>query len=293
MIKKYTLVFTTVILIFSLLIGCSSEDELKLEVLEAISKQNEISSYHFNGSANLHLDWASLTQSRQDPLTASLTGLLTNSNIQWEGAAQKESAQLEMDLTIQPHQSDSTFSIPIIIKDNKLYFNIPLLTVSDEEYLYLDLEGDLTSLPFTSILTHIAEAMDEKMFEEINKDDDETTKTIAIHITQENIQEIIESLQTKLPLIITELENSNLINTEKATQWREYSASELADKIMITDMDEAGLISFTINQQGFITEQALKLYFANQSLEINNRLDNINQDFQFEKEIPEQIRLFQ
>lgn len=292
MTKKYTLISIAMILLFSLLVGCSSDDdELKLEVLEAISKQDEINSYRFSGSSDLQLDWAALTETKQDPLTSSLTTLITNSHIKWQGAAKKDTAQMEIDLSINPHQTDTTFELPAMIKNNKLYFNIPLLTVNDEEYLFIDLEGDLTTLPFMSILTHMAEAIDGKLFEEINKSDEDTTKTIAIHITKENWIEIVESLQTQIPLIIDELENSKLINPDIAAQWRGNS-NNLVDKINSSDLDEAGIISFTINQEGFISEQNLQFNYANQSIEIHNRLHDINQDLTFEKEIPEQIRSF-
>lgn len=289
MLKKYTFLFTTMILLFSLLVGCSSDDnQLKLEVLEAISKQDEISSYRFSGSSNLQLDWAALTESRQDPLTAGFTAFITNSHIQWQGAANKDTAEMEVDLSIKPHQSDAEFNLPAMIKDNKLYFNIPLLTISDDEYLFLDLDGDLSNLPFASILTHIAEAIDEKFYEEINENEEDTTKTVAIPITQENLLEIIESLQTQFPLIIRELENRKLINTDNANEWR---LKDLTDKVNSSNL-ESGIIRFTINQEGFITEQKLKLNYANQTLEIDNRLHDINQDIIFEKEIPEQTRSF-
>lgn len=290
--KKVIIVFCTIIFLLGLITGCSSDGEkLKSDLQQAISKQSELKNYSFTGSVDLQMD-VSLSSNEQNPLTTSLLSMLTNSQISWQGISDIESSQLEIDVDITPHHSSTSISMPAIIKDNKLYFNIPLLNIDSEEYLFIDLGDQIEqqSSLFSLVVNHIVEGIDAKWYKEINNDNG--NKTIGIEITEENYLDILQSLGSKYSLILDDLENSGLLSKELVDQLRDKNTDELKEAIKNLKIDKPGLISFSIDKNGYISEQSVNLYYSNQSIEFSHQLENINQTPEFTKAIPEKTRSF-
>lgn len=296
MFKKYSLTTLAFLLAITLLlVGCSNKEEegdneqLKADLIAAISKQSDIQTYVFHGEAELQLDWPALIGQSQDPLTSSLTSILTNGKVAWRGVADEQAPRVEVDLTFSPHQFQGNFEVPAMINHNKLYIQIPLLATSEDEYLTYDLEPGIANVSFVTFMQYLAEAADETYYELI-ENEASSDRTIAIHINEQNIEDIISKLNSQVPSFITDLDEKGIINDDQANAWREKVTHSEIFNIIADQLDQPGVVSFTLNEDGFIISQSLKLYFANQSIEMSHELDQINEAVTFNKPIPEHTR---
>ena len=75
-----------------------------------------------------------------NPLTNGLLSLIRESTITWKGISNVDPLQFQTDLRITPKGSTSPIDIPILIKDSKLYFNMPALNKTADEYYAIDLQ---------------------------------------------------------------------------------------------------------------------------------------------------------
>ncbi len=274
MTVKNTLIWIALIFIFSILISCTSEkveenrtEDLKSKVIEAMNKQKEINNYRFSGEMNLNLNMND-SSSSQNPLTAGLLSMLSHSVIQWQGIAQKSPTELEIDLIIRPHASDLIINIPAMIKDTKLYFNMPMLTLHSNEYLFFEL-GNESNFSFTNMMINVALAIDNNYYER-TKSLEEITETITVQITQDSVYTFIQSLQDQFPF----LSETNILN------------------IQTMELTEPAYISITMNDEGYIINQKIKLHYSENTLALQFSMDDINKSVPFEKETPEETRSF-
>lgn len=296
MFKKYSLMTLSIIFAFSfILLGCSSEDESeqseqwKATLIAAMNKHSEIETYTFSGEAALQLDWPALTGQVQDPLTSSLTSILTNGKIAWQGVADEQAPRVEVDLTFTPNDFQAQFEVPALLNNNKLYIQIPLLATVEDEYLTYDLEQNLANVSFMTMMRYLAEAVDESYFELVeNEASDE--RTIAFQIDKQNIEDIVSNLDIQLPAIVNDFEQQGIISAEQANDWREQLAHSSPLHITPEQIDQPGMASFTINEAGFIVSQSFHMYFANQAIEMTQQLDHINEAVTFNKPMPEHTR---
>lgn len=310
MLKKWvSLAFVTVLSV-SALTACTDNEKIKQTVQQSVAKQNEIKSYQFAGSAGLSLSDTLL--SSPNPLTNSLLTLLRESTIDWKGTSGSDPVQFETDLQVTPKGASSGIAIPVLIKDSKLYFNMPAISKPDEYYV-VDLaqisknsKSPLTpdslkntSQVSTALSSLIFTGIDAKWFKEakdpIQLKDGTPAKSIAIEITPKNEKEITAYLQSKLPEFINILQTNGLMTTEQAEKFKNGPAKSL-------QIQAPGKLSVAIDDQGFIRDQAFDLRFsvtaadgkasANQ-LTLHQTLDSINQPPVFTKEIPKNTKPFE
>lgn len=300
MMKKYRYTYIYValmiLLALTLLVGCTSkkDDEphdddiqLKDELLMALNK--DMGTFHFAGEAKLWLDWPALTGQNLDPLTASMTSALTNGEIAWQGIADLNTSQLEVDLNVRPNEFPADIAVPIIVNNNKLYIQIPLLAAADDEFLTFALDGKVSGSPFTSLLRQVVTALDEAYFEALPEDETPQT-TIQVNITKDNVEHIAAAFELHLPGFINEMEQNGLLSHEQAEQWRIQLANRSESLIHADELDAPGHLSFTINEEGYVSAQSIAIFYANQSLEFQQSLTQINEAVTFTKPIPQHTR---
>jgi hypothetical protein len=310
MLKKWiSLAFVTVLSV-SALTACTDNEKIKQTVQQSLIKQNEMKSYQFAGSAGLSLSDTLL--SSPNPLTNSLLTLLREGTIDWKGTAGTDPVQFETDLQVTPKGASTSIAIPILIKDSKLYFNMPAISKPDEYYV-VDLaqisknsKSPLTpdSLKNTSQVTSALSTLlftgiDAKWFKEakdpVKLKDGASAKYISIDITSKNEKEITTYLQSKLPEFISILQTNGLMAAEQAEKMKNGVGKSL-------QIQSPSKLSIAIDDQGFIRDQVFDLHFSvtadngkasSNQLTLHQTLDNINQPPVFTKEVPKNTKSFE
>ena len=308
-------IILSVLLLAALLTGCKEETHYKLDAQTSITKQIEMKNYVFTGNADI--DLGNLIPPAEDgnAITANLLGILQNSSIQFKGVANTNPVQLEVDLKATPVVlAGASFDLPIILKDNKLYMNIPLLSQKDEFFAI-----DLTKLGSTenskSTLTPdslknisqisstisklIMDDMQEEWFKK-SKDglvlvDGSKASTLTIDADEKNKAILSTIFQAKLPKIISTLQTSGIITAEQTAKLNQNNYQSV-------QIEMPSSIALTMDESGFIREQAIKLTFsikdaagktATHHLNLKQTYDQINKNPAFTKEIPTKIKPFE
>lgn len=290
---RRTIIAIILCISLSLLIGCTNKDKtehkiaLKEQLIAAFEQQAEIENYRFSGHADLAIDWPAFSGKQLAPLTSSFIAMFASSSMQWHGVSDLTSRRMEIDLQVQPSSLQTTFNIPTLINNSKLYLQLPLFAADEDEYLSYDLQDYGSQLPFASLVTQLTSTLDEEHFTAVEQGDD---TVVGIHVTQDNIAELRSALLASLPSVIDELIGSKLINEQLAELWR-HELEQIEERFTITTIDEPGLISFQIDEQGYIVAQQVQLYFDNQVVDIALTFSDINQASDaFEKLLPEKVR---
>lgn len=284
-----------IILMFSLLLGCTKKDQTvegaanKEQLIVALEQQAEMNNYRFTGQANLNIDWPAFSGKPQQPLTAGLTQMLTNGSMQWHGVSDHLTGRLELDLQLEPHALQTTIDIPVLINHNKLYIQIPLLAATEDEFLSFDLNQQISGWPISTWLTEMINTLDESYFVSFDREDAANT-TIGINVTQDNYNELSDALQSSLPSLIHELVDGDMLNNQQAERWNE-ELTQMDGRFKITTIDQPGYINFGINEDGWIVNIQIALYFDNQVIEIEQAFTDLNDASEsFSKQIPEHVR---
>lgn len=304
--------------LFLLLTGCKDGEQLQSEVEQALTKQQEVMNYRFTGNAEITLDMTLPKASHL--LTHGLFTLVKSSKLTWDGVASTDPARLEIDLALTPLGSSEAYLLPILLKDNKLYFNIPLLSAKDQFYV-MDMDqlsqtskrdNPLTpdkiknaGLTTAKIMNILVTGLDSKWFEESKKDSQTAgnDKTISIKITEKNQSEIITSLFSKLPDVMDELQTSGFITAVQEEEYKQKLAKE-ENKLISSDnlINKPWTISVSINDEGFVNELVMDLNYTlmddngklrNNRIYLQNRFDEINKNPKFQKEIPQNLVNFE
>ncbi|UUZ96106.1 hypothetical protein LJK87_18150 [Paenibacillus sp. P25] len=182
--------------------GCTDHQRLKKEVVQAAQKQEEIRSYHFTGTMDLKLDPA-LFQG-VPPLTAGILSLLKESRIEYAGAASlTDAVQMEADIKITPKGASAPTIVPILIKDNKLYMQLPAVNKPDE-YMAFPLDSTVPGSPAAADRLkntgRLTSALSAKLFEGLDPnwlDTDNKTETLPDGTTGKHIKLEISSKNQK------------------------------------------------------------------------------------------------
>lgn len=282
--------------------GCGGKTDLKEQAISALNKQQEITSYTFTGEADIDFGDSSGDQN-SNPITTSLQQMLLQGNLSWKGTASTQPLRMEATLEAAASGASPSISFPIIIADNNMYVNIPLIN-KPEEYFQIDFaelsqitEGaEEISSERLSGMAHLTtylnkelyQAIDEKWFAEEETSGTESTR-IAIDITDQNSGELTEAIRTQWPSIIDNLKGQGLFTEEKAEQWKQKGQS-------IT-VQAPGQLTVLINEQGYASEQAIQLSYTwegatPKKLNLRQAYGQINENPEFEKAIPEQVQPF-
>ncbi|MBP1992814.1 hypothetical protein [Paenibacillus eucommiae] len=308
--KKWLSLSLAAVVSISMLTACTDNAKIKETVENSLAKQNEMKSYNFEGSAQLQLSEGLLSST--NPLVGGLLSLVRESTVDWKGAVSDEPLQMELDLKLTPKGTTSSIAIPTLIKDSKLYFNMPAINKPDE-YYSVDLKqmsqdsksplnlDTLKNTPqvTTALLKLFVSGLDAKWFEEAKKPakltDGTSAKTITIEITKKNEEKVSALFQSKLPEFVQTLQTNGLLTADQADK---LTKGQEAAKLTI---QAPGKLVMLIDEQGFIRDQTLDLIFSvtnaggqasSNQLLLHQTVDGINQPPVFTKEIPKNVKNF-
>jgi len=278
--------------------GCSDHDgkEYKQSIQTALSKQVDIISYEFSGSGNLAQVGSLLSH---DTLTQSIFGLFTSDRLEWEGKATLDPVRMEISISPVSGSSDNPISWPMLLKDNKLYMQMPMMNTKD--YFMVDL-GELSTItgqtsPLSAnSIRQISQTLSEslglavseiepKWFEqtEIQLEDGSKARQIRIDIHEKNSAELSKAIGGQLPEIADKLLAGGLIGAEQAAKWKQDSAG--------FTLRAPGFVAFAIDEAGFIRQQTIELTYSmggkDQTIAFNQSFDRINEEPAFSMAEPE------
>jgi hypothetical protein len=315
-----TVLFSIVIALIAIVTAaCSDGKKLKQEVQAALTKQQEAKNYRFSGKADMNFDAVWFT-SGKNPLTAGLLSMVTQGKLTWSGTASTDPVQLEADIHLKPSGYEQSIELPMMIKDNKMYVHIPMINPADEYFVIdmdrLNTENSTNPLSpdslrnageaSTDIVSHLVESIHPKWFKlSKTSDNDKKLRSIIIEVNENNIQELAAGFYDKFPVIAEELKSKGLISAEAAGQIKlrvDANKKETLDKTLRSiTANKPGFISFTINEQGFITEKQIDLTYSietdtgakTSTIRLYSSLDEINQKPSFTKPIPTNVKSFE
>ncbi|MCZ8511208.1 hypothetical protein O9H85_01885 [Paenibacillus filicis] len=277
--------------------GCTDHQQLKQQVVQAAKKQEEIRSYQFTGSVNLKLD-AALFQGLP-PMTAAMLSLLKESTIEYTGAASSADVlQTEADLKITPKGAAAPIPMPVLIKDNKLYLQLPAVNKPDE-YTSIPLDKGAASADKLKNAGHLNSVLSGKLLEGVdpawigtdNKTeklaDGSTVKHLTIDVTSKNEKAAADYLAGSLPALLGELVSNGLSSQGQTDAWK-----KTAESIRLTAPSS---ITLAVDEQGYIRRQSGQLHFTlgtakDNAIEWTQELNGINQKVTFAKETPKQVK---
>ncbi|WP_442603743.1 hypothetical protein [Paenibacillus sp. KN14-4R] len=309
MFKKWLSLALVTVLMSSLLIACTDNKAIQTTVLQGIAKQSEIKSYTFEGTADVKIGDGLIPAS--NPLTQTFINVFKESTLKWNGVTNADTAQFESDINVTPKGGTEGFNIPILIKDNKLYFHMPAIN-KPEQYYSIDMATSgknatgavapealkNATTTFSSIYKSIASSVEPKWFQEekaaVNLKDGTSGKAYNIEINEKNEKAVNEMIQSKNSELYDSLKNSGIVSAEQIDKWK----SQNQPKITIQAPSKLRLV---IDDKGFIRDQTLDLNLAITAAEGNpNKISfNIHQLFNdvntqppFKKEIPKDVKNF-
>jgi hypothetical protein len=310
-----TKIILSVLLLSALLTGCKEQTHYKQDAQAALTKQTEMKNYAFAG--NTDIDLGNLIPQTKDnnPITSNLIGILQNSSLEFKGVANTEPVRLEVDLKAKPAVlTGAAIDLPIILKDNKLYLNIPLLSQKDE-YFSIDLTklgsandpksplspdslknaSQIAASISNLIMGDIQEAWIKKSKDVLTLPDGSKAATLTIEADDKNKAALSATFQAKLPEIVNTLQKNGILSADQATKLKENNFQSV-------QIEVPSSIVLTIDEAGFIREQQVKLTFsikdaagtaAAHHLNFKITYDQINKNPAFTKVIPAKIKPFE
>lgn len=309
MTKKWiTLSAITAISLVSLT-ACTDNTKVKEAFQQSVNKQTEMKSYTFDGSTTLAISDGLMKSA--NPLTNGLLSMIRESTITWKGISNVDPLQFQTDLRITPTGSTSPIDIPILIKDSKMYFNMPALNKTADEYYAIDLQkmsgtnaspltaDTLKNTPqvSTALSKLIFEGIDAKWYKEakdpIKLTDGTSAKSIQVDLTTKNVKEINKQFQAKLPEFIRSLQTNGLLAADKAEALKKNGLASLALKAPSS-------MKIAIDDNGFIRDQSLDITFTvtidgkslDNHIALHQTFDAINQGAPLTKEVPAKVKSF-
>lgn len=281
-----------------LITGCTDYNQLKTDLLQAVAKQEQVTSYQFKGSIELKAD-SSLLGGATSPFTAALFAFLKDSKIDYNGLTALEPAQLEANFKVTP-TGGSLIDIPVLIKDNKLFFRIPAINKDDEYLVFPIIEKKSNPVAGSSEAlknsSHLASTIHDQLLNGINPEwlhtskdpvtlaDGTVTKRITLDINSKNEQAFNDIWKKAVPGFTELLKSNGLASAANIDGWQ----STLKE----VQFRAPSSLEFLIDNQGFIHEQKWNVAFtANGSTNENHliwtqSLSELNKAPAFTKEIP-------
>ncbi|OXM86073.1 hypothetical protein [Paenibacillus rigui] len=281
--------------------GCTDTAQLKQDMLQAAAKQEQVTSYRFNGSLQLKADATLLGQS--GPMALALFSLLKDSKLEYSGLTAMEPSRMESDLKVTP-AGGTAIEIPVLIKDSKLFFHMPPLNKPDE-YMMLPIAAAKSaasagsspagpeSLKNTGRVTSdlskkLWEGVDPKWLtspkETVQLSDGSPGKKITLNVNSKNEKAFNDYWSTAVPGLIDILKTNGLAGSANAEAW--------TNTLKQIKLKAPSAIDIVIDNQGFIREQRWDLTFTSGSSTNENKLlwtqslTELNQAPSFTKETP-------
>lgn len=278
--------------------GCSDGTKIKEHALEALHKQSAIQSYTFEGHTELQLG-ETFTFSNTNPLTAALVQSLISAKLEWSGTANANPPRLESKLKITPSSGAPLPSMPILIKDNKLYTQIPLLNPKNE-FLSLDMSNSASGLTnssqtFAKLAESLLQSIDAKWFKTGPRDNNAHASPVwdEVWIGENNAKPLSAVMQNKLPEWVDKLQSEGLVTKPQA----ESIKTALSKKTV--KLQQPGSIRIAVGTDGFVQEMQADIRFVLeengtaspvQSIKLSNKWGQINQSPAFTQDIPAQSK---
>ncbi|WP_258206094.1 hypothetical protein [Paenibacillus radicibacter] len=294
----------------SLLIACTDNKATQTAVLQGIAKQSEMKSYAFEGSADIKLGDGLVPST--DLVTQTFFNVFKESTIKWNGVTNYDPVAFEADINVTPKGGTEGFNIPVLIKDNKLYFHMPAIN-KENQFYSIDLaaagsqasgtvkpEGlkNATSV-FSSFVKSITSAVDPKYFQEEKEaaklKDGSSAKAYTIEINDKNEKAINDMLNSKSGELYDSLKTSGILSNEQADKLKSQNQLKFT-------VQAPSKLRFVIDDKGFIREQTTELNLAftgadgavnKHSLTMNQQFNDINAAPAFKKEIPKDVKSFE
>jgi hypothetical protein len=308
MLKKWMTATLAVTMLVPTLTACTDHEQIKKSVQQAISKQTEMKSYKFAGSADLKLGF-NIAAPDGNPLTAALLSSFKDSKIEWSGTSSTDPVQFEADLKLTPAGS-GTIAVPILIKDSKMYFNLPAINKPDEYYV-IDMTqlGKDSKTPLSpdnlknasqvsaALWTKFAGAIDAKWFEEakdpVQLPDGKPAKSYSVAVSDKNANDINAVLNAKLPEVADVLQTNGLLSADQAAKWKSSKTT--------IQLKAPSKMTVLVDEQGFVRDEQLVLAFSlkngdgaatDNQITLHEAYDQVNQPPQFQKDVPKQTKPF-
>ncbi|OCT17119.1 hypothetical protein A8709_24350 [Paenibacillus pectinilyticus] len=308
MSKKWiTLTAITAISLVSLT-ACTDNTKVKEAFQQSVNKQTEMKSYTFDGNTTLSISDGLMKSA--NPLTNGLLSLIRESTITWKGISNVDPLQFQTDLQVTAKGSTSPIAIPILIKDSKMYFNMPVLNKTADEYYAIDLQKmSQSSSPLTAdtlknssqvsstLSKLIFEGIDAKWYKEskdpVKLSDGTSAKSIQVDLTSKNEKEINKQFQTKLPEFVDTLKSNGFLSADKAEVLKKNDLGSL-------QLKAPSSMKVAIDDKGFIRDQTLDITFAvtvdgkalDNHILLHQTYDAINQGTPLSKEVPAKVKSF-
>jgi len=298
--KIWALAATVLLLLGTLLVGCSQESKAtpKDILIEAYGKSTEITSAKFEGSIKLNLGLPD-SVIQEDPSTAMVLNMLNNAALSFRGTTQLDPALTELFLTILvTGDTEIAIHLPILAIEDKMWVkipNTPFLPLPDDsigKYLELDfaelseMSGQEITNPspeqqqqYQQLGKEIAElffgAFDENTyFSKESKedagipDDVNTDQVVKFELTDDNFRPFIESLYVVLPALIdkvAEIKEAGLTQAEVEEFKAELQASEQDLDATLDELEQ----NMTIHKASTVTAVDKNGFVAYTGLEVD------------------------
>ncbi|WP_409341276.1 hypothetical protein [Paenibacillus sp. MBLB4367] len=294
--------------------GCSDDngEALKKTVLDSLNKQADMKSHSFSGTADLNI--GALPQSADaNPVASSLLSMFQNSKLEWNGAATTEPVRLEATVKSTQAGSANALELPLLLKDNKLYVNLPLINKKDE-FFQIDLaqlsamSGQNNALSAESFkqATQTASGIGSVLISDLKPkwfaedkepaafQDGAKGTLIRIDITDKNKKEVTDAMRAKLPEMIDKLAAGGFVAKGQADKLKEDAKT--------ISVETPGKLTFAIDEQGFAREQQIEIAYTQagkdglpvkRHLNLHLKAEGINKEPKFVKEVPTQVKPFE
>lgn len=293
---------TLALLAFVGLAGCTDRDgkQAKEEALQALRQQAGLQSYTFEGRATLQLG-ETFAIAPGNPLTGALIGSLATSTLGWTGTAAVSPPRLEAKLNIAPKAGAPLPEMPILLKDNKLYLQIPYLNPKNE-YLSMDVSRQAPGLAqssqsFAKLAETLVHGLDAKWFKFEAPTSAESAVGVkawyTVAFVDSNVKAISDALQRSLTEGAARLQDSGLLPAPQADALK-ASLSRKQVKVQ-----PPGRIRLAVGPDGFVQELALDLSYVLeeagqsgpvQSLQLTNKWGHRNESPVFTQDVPAQAK---
>ena len=303
MIRKNVLIAIAAAIGLLLLSGCEPEGKkLQEELATILSQDQQLSNYRFSGSAQFSLP---ISAFGGGPFAQELLSLAKDSVMEWQGTAYTNPQQVEAVITFKPASSATPAEIPVLIKDNKLYFHIPQINEQDE-YFSWDLPEPGSAAAFdvhglsAAISKHLVTHLKPQWFREnsINPENP-FPRSVTAEIPQEDAQELVSSVKSGLPEMIAELQEQNSFLAKQLESLQQLlNSPEWTKREKNLELSEPAVFAFIFDEAGTIIHRQIKMDFRlpNENGEseayrfhFDHRLEQINEDPPLNQSVPEHV----
>lgn len=266
----------------------------KAHIAEAFEHNDTLTGHRFRGELVLDADgWLEPWN------TAGLLPALSN-GLAWEGTIEDSPRRLEANLAFGTQASHgeaagaASFDIPILMRDETLYFHVPLLN-EPEEYFYMDMQQPKEDSPLPAqALIGAADALDELMQHIVERVDPQYVRlaaadepaagpgeqTFEIRVTEENAAQLAEAIR------------------QGWSAWRASFPAAIAGEpgasVQPADLElpAGSAMTIVISPDQYVVEQRMDLALPNGKLYYAVSLSDLNGSFEPSRTIPENLLSF-